>query len=351
MQSRQSNFIKHGLNHLAYHLAIRPLWALGSTRQHALPILISGSPRSGSTWLLEVLERHFAARRNWEPIDGIEQHLGTAMGQRQFGLRPYIPADGANHPLSDSLGHPLAKDLLGIVDGDAPRQLRRAFNKKIGPLGTIRRMAASHQTVVKFTEAQRCLPFIAKQRANKAVVLLRNPLSVTASALTFGGVRCEEPPPGPVPEPRRLPEALLQDFPQLEKYAGRSMSRAQYIGLSTAIDMLIPMSDPACREKYLFASYETLKSGEAGFGPVINYLGDPSGLSRQETALLAEPSSRARPVSAMNNSQGDWEGRLLPGEKEAILEICADLGIHWYSDQPGIDHSRFPKADFHHLNI
>ncbi|MFN4113444.1 MAG: hypothetical protein ACK4GD_05840 [Sphingomonadaceae bacterium] len=334
MQTRSGNGATHIANRLLYAATLRPLWALGSARQAEPPILISGSPRSGSTWLLETLERHFAARRNWEPVDGIEQHLGTPMGQRRFGLRPYIsPGDTA---------HPLAPLLLDIVDGGSPRQWRRAWNGKAGALANLGRIAGARRTLVKFTEAQRCLPFIARHRSNQAVVILRNPLSVTASALTFGGKRdfTREPPPGPVPEPRRLPGGLLRDFPALEKYAGRDMTRAQYIGLSTCIDMLVPLRDPACRERYCFVAYETLKSGAADFGAVLRYLGESGGLSGEAADQLRQPSARARAVSALDGTRLDWEGRLSEQEVADVLEIASDLGIDWYGDAPGIDRAK-----------
>lgn len=337
MQTRTGNPATQVANRLLYALALKPLWALGSAKQDAPPILISGSPRSGSTWLLEVLERHFAARRNWEPVDGIEQHLGTPMGQRRFGLRPYIGPE--------ELDHPLAALLLGVVDGDAPRQWRRAWSGKLGTAANLARIAGAGRTVVKFTEAQRCLPFIARHRSNKAVVILRNPLSVTASALTFGGQRdfASEPPAGPVPAPRRLPANLLRDFPALEKYAGRDMTRAQYIGLSTCIDMLVPLRDPACREKYCFVAYEPLKAGEAEFDAILRYLGDTAGLTAQERSSLAQPSARAREVSSLAGARRDWEGRLSPQEVDQVLEIASDLGIDWYGDTLGIERAKVER--------
>lgn len=343
MQTRSGNPATHVANRLLYALALKPLWTLGSARQAEPPILISGSPRSGSTWLLEALERHFAARRNWEPVDGIEQHLGTPMGQRRFGLRPYIGPE--------ELDHPLARLLLGVVDGDAPRQWRRAWSGKQGAATNLARIAGARRTVVKFTEAQRCLPFIARQRSNPAVVILRNPLSVTASALTFGGKRdfASEPPAGPVPAPRRLPANLLRDFPALEKYADREMTRAQYIGLSTCIDMLVPLRDPGCREKYCFVAYEPLKAGDAEFDAILHYLGDDAGLSAQERASLAQPSARARAVSALDGARRDWEGRLSPQEVAQVLEIASDLGIDWYGDAPGIDRAALARHNLTHL--
>ena len=343
MQERDTTIFRHQANRLLYATTLRPLWAIGGGRQVQPPLLISGSPRSGSTWLLETLERHFRARRNWEPVDGIEQHLGTPMGQRHFGLRPYVSPDDTEHPLA-----PL---LLDIVDGGSPRQWRRAWNGKAGVLDNVQRITGARRTVVKFTEAQRCLPFIARHRPNKAVVILRNPLSVTASALTFGGSRdfTREPPAGPVPEPRRLPASLLRDFPELEKYVGRDMTRAQYIGLSTCIDMLVPLRDPTCREKYCFVAYETLKSGEADFDAVLHYLGESGGLSEHAAAQVREPSARARAVSALGGARRDWEGRLSEREVADVLEIASDLGIDWYGDAPGIDRAALSRYSFAHL--
>ena len=323
--------------------SLNALWALGSPEQADTPIILSGSPRSGSTWLLEVLERHFEARRNWEPIDGLEAYLGVPQGQRRYGLRPYIAPD--------EQGHPLAPQLLDIVDGRAPRQWRRAWNAKAGVLANLQRVTGARRTVVKFTEIQRSLPFIARQRDNRTVVILRNPLSVTASALTFKGQRdfAAEPPAGPVPEPRRLPESLLRDHPDLAKYVGRDMTRAQYIGLSTCIDMLVPLRDDLCRSKYCFVAYESLKAGEADFDAVLRYLGDEQGMSQQDAAKMGEASARARPVSALGKTRRDWEGRLSPDEVRDVLEIMSDLGIDWYSDEPGIDRERVSRFGFAQL--
>lgn len=339
MQTRSGHPAKTFANRLLYAAALRPLWALGSARQAGPPILISGSPRSGSTWLLEVLERHFAARRNWEPLDGIEQHLGLADGQRRFGLRPYLSPDETDHPLSEML--------LGIVDGDSPRQWRRAWNPKAGPGENLARIAGAARTVVKFTEAQRCLPFVARRRRNKAVVILRNPLSVTASALTFAGKRdfSAEPPAGPVPEARRLPANLLRDFPELEAYVDRPMTRAEYIGLSTCIDMLVPLRDPDCRARYCFVAYESLKSGEVSLDPVLRYLGEEGGLSSGAAAQVHQPSARARGDSAVASAKVEWEGRLSPTEIKQVLNIVSDLGIDWYADAPGVARNQLTRLE------
>ena len=343
MQTRQSHRATQLANRLLYVATLRPLWWLGWPLQEGPPILISGSPRSGSTWLLEALERHFRARRNWEPLDGIEQHLGSTVTNRRFGLRPYIGREETDHPL--------AAMLLGIVDGDAPRQWRRAWNPGLGPARNLSRIADARRTVVKFTEAQRSLPFVARHRDNKAVVILRNPLSVTASALTFTGKRdfAAEPPAGPVPEVRRLPANLLRDFPVLEKYADRPMTRAEYIGLSTCIDMLVPLSDPECRRKYCFVAYSTLKGDLTRFDDVVRYLGDERGLTPNHKAYLQRPSHRARAVSALTHKDAAWKDRLSPAEIDQIIAIMADLGIDWFGAEQGLDAGRLAGHGLHNL--
>ncbi|MEL7445904.1 MAG: sulfotransferase domain-containing protein [Pseudomonadota bacterium] len=331
MQTRETSALRQALNRAAYSLALRPLWAMGNARQESTPILVSGSPRSGSTWLLEALERRFKARRNWEPIDGIEQHLDGTMGQRRFGLRPYLAPDMEDDELA-----PL---LLDIVDGGAPRQFRRAWNTKKSTAANLANIARANRTIVKFTEAQRALPFIAARRDNPVIVILRNPLAVTASALSFAGERdfdnaLEEV---DVPPTRTLPPRLLADFPDLEAFARPRMTKAQYIALATVIDMLVPLRDARCRERCLFVSYETLRENPARMAELYAYCGDPSGLDETDIAAMAEPSARARAQTSLEKDKLPWADRMLPQEVEQALEIMKGLGIDWYSDTPGIN--------------
>lgn len=337
MQARQTNRLKQGLNRLAYRAMLGPLWRRGTAGQDGPPLIVSGSPRSGSTWLLEVIERRFAARRNWEPVGGLEQHLGG--NDRRFELRPYIA--------SGETGHPLAEPLLDIVDGAAPYQLRRAWNTKAGAAENLSRISSARRTVVKFTEIQRSLPFIVGERPNKVVVLLRNPLAVTASALTFGGKRDfdAEPPAGPVPASRHLSDTLLRDFPELAPYAGRGMTRAEYIGLSTAIDMLVPLRDAACRERCLFVSYEALRQNPSRFAEIFAYLGDASGIGTGELDAILEPSARARAATSLGAQKLPWDGRLSTDEVSSIVDIMRNLGIDWYADEPGISAQNLSRID------
>ncbi len=312
------------------HLA-RLAWRLGSHRRPAVAF-VSGPPRSGTTWVLEVMEELLAARRHWEPLNHLQHRLGgpsPAFG----GERPHLAADAALPALEAFV--------RGVLAGGAPTAAHQMRNPRLGRLANLHRLATADVTLVKFVFAQRLLPWIARATDVRGVVLLRHPFAVVASMKAYAGRSADW---GRETVEVVFDPALCRLCPGLETYRGRRVRRIEAYALDVAIDTLVPLADAACRERFVFAAYETLTADPGRFHDIARAL-DLGGRLR-EGPIANRPSATTRADSNVlhgGDPNASWRRRLAADEVAAIAGVMAALGLDDYDSEGRIRVDRLAR--------
>lgn len=301
----------------------RAAWRVGARRRRP-PVYVSGAPRSGTTWLLETLEDLLPARRHWEPIRGLQESLRPAHA-RYGGISPAFATDD-DLPL-------LRRFLIDALADTPPAAPHRMHAPKLGRLGSLVRLATAEVSILKFTEAQRLLPWIVRTCPNPGVVLLRNPLAVVASVPGM-----ERWPAGANAEPVTLAfdDGTLAQFPELAEVQGTTVSRIEEVAWWIVLDTLAPLRDGRCRDDLAFVAYEALVRDEGLFFAVADALGCGDLIRRR--SVPRRPSDTT--IADSNVVRGgdptqSWRHRLQPWEIATVARVMARLGIDFYDSDGG----------------
>jgi len=198
-------------------------------------IYISGSPRSGTTWLGDILAAAGCACRIHEPILRIRR---TPEGMR-LGLtfRPFVDPE---------IEWPEVEDFLfKLLSGKRPEFAARGSNNTVVELLRCKRL------VVKFITMNRMLPWMVRRFPTRPpILILRHPCAVVASGLRFRKASA-----GAVnPDDRFFIE---KKRPDLIKFVSQLKTEEEYWALSWAIDNYIPLTSSSTKS-WILISYERL---------------------------------------------------------------------------------------------
>lgn len=272
-------------------------------------ILLTGTPRSGTTWVGQILaaadgfalvneplglkmpgvERAgFSWATHWEPDD--ERPAGEAV------LRRYFTGRGMTVKL-------LMRNQLG------------AF--------------VNRGLIVKEVKANRLLPWIVRRFTLRGIIhLVRHPCAVVSSQMGHFPVRdpC-------VADNFRY---LEQRMPHLLDWAKSLRGEWQERALTWSLDQLVPLGVPEPRP-WITLHYETLVlEGERELERIFTQLELP--VSPAVRRALAENSWQTRALSmdheraSAEDRLGVWRRRLSPEQVHDILEVCERCGVRIYGE-------------------
>lgn len=135
-------------------------------------IIIFSDPRSGSTWLMEMLAIILPATINWEPLHVTE---GVVPQRYNFGWRPYIPMENRNNAYY-SLFNKIHKFKIHT-------KWTRSY------ILSLRKLIKSQFVLIKYVRANLLISFLLKNFnfKYKPILLLRHPVDIYQSQIkTFG---------------------------------------------------------------------------------------------------------------------------------------------------------------------
>ncbi len=294
-------------------------------------IVISGSSRSGTTWLMEILETLRGYRSIFEPLNR-EWYKEVRNIHLEGYPRPYIPPDVENPDLENYLG----RVFQGKVSGHVELRPR---------LKTIFKFLTSPKVVVKFIRANRLLPWIYNRFRVRAIYLMiRHPCATIASQLNIGW-RIDPRVWTPVVKELFNHDPDVRD--ELLRIIKRPEDPVEPWALMWALDYYIPLSMPRPHPWYTVVYEKLLLDGESELGNIFRWIGETP--SDAAYARLARPSSAAnksvRKVGEINPSDQliKWKRSLSLDQIKRILRITELVGLTFYTESEEPDYVELAK--------
>lgn len=295
-------------------------------------VLLTGSPRSGTTWCVELLELVPEVRRLWEPF-GIHPEEGAAGVNFGLGWRPMVPRGATAHDVAQFLA-----DIFGDRRAYAPAITARPSLPPVAHLG---RLLFGRRTVVKATRAQRLLPWIASRVPIKTILLMRHPCAVVASQLHHRAW-------DDLTSDRITPAAsatVAAEYADLASFVSGLETRAELLAAVWSFDYLVPFDRAEECERTTLVLYEDLvRNLETQMVRLADFL-DLDVPVERALQVSSRPSSTT--VSDSNVATGGdplatWRNRLTQEQVRRILAVTHRFGLDMYGRGLEPDRSALP---------
>ena len=316
-------------------------------------ILIIGSPRSGTTWLMEILQLLPNYTYLSEPINPILFPEAFTIG---FTSRTYLPIDndwpsGERHLDKIFRGHVMNHPIparLKDAENNQPNYSPPSFQKqlqdlyKLQPKTLINHLFAK-KLVVKFVRLNRLLPWISQRFQLRGIIfIIRHPCAVIASQLNTGF--CGYHPSSP-PYTDIYPslEMLLHEASKIEGLSPNVLqklkeikTREEILAATWCLDNLIPLSH-AKPYPWTVVTYEKLiKEGEQELKRIFHEIGqktippDCYKYLKKPSKLTTEQEQHI--VTQRDKQLSKWKKKLSEEQIKRILSVVSDFGLDFYNE-------------------
>lgn len=307
------------LRNLGKNLVFKPAWNFGN-RKSPENIIITGSPRSGTTWLLEILETIGNTRRIWEPFTA-SRFATNDYKEINFGLglRPYCAKDADNYKL---------KEYFTQLFAGTYHKLPMIGSHNKSWFEILKNCAFPQITIAKFCRAQRLVPWLNKNFSNKIILIMRHPLAVVASSLDHPAFQGEEVAnTHPV-----ISDELSKKFPKLCEYTRSLDTLAEKLTATWCFDYKIALQEKN-KKLHLIAYENFVASPEIELRSLSEFLQVELPLATYD--LVKKPSSTV--VQAKKDSTEEqlskWKNKLSSEVISRVLSVLERFDLDFYSDE------------------
>jgi len=291
------------------------LLSIASARAHRdydleRTLLLLGSPRSGTTWLMNLVCRLPGACLFFEPWNGRHDPVVARLLEEEF------PRIGPEEDL------PELETLLRLVLSG--RHLTRWSSAYASPAALLR----ADRFVVKFVRAMRAAGWLsARFPRNRTVVLLRHPCAVVRSMISSRG-RWNEWSRGEILEPVRR---TLGD--EVAPVLARLRTREELLAAFWCADALAAVHETSAADAFVVTYEELVREPEPTLARLFAHLREPVPEGALEEA--ARPSETANPGAAIRGGRDPltaWRKGLDPEQVRRIVAVVRSFGIDYYGE-------------------
>lgn len=272
-------------------------------------LVLTGTPRSGTTWLAQVLSEIPHSSVLFEPL-----HPGEVLDAKQAGFSE------AKYVRPDATWEEGERFLARVFQG---RVLNKWTTREIG----LRKLFATRFLIVKLVRANRLLSWLSENAAVRSpAMIIRHPCAVVASQLR--GSWADRPRP-------EAPE-FLADYPAFRAVLARIHTPEEYLAASWAMDYFAPLAVTQPR-RWQLVTYERLVSDfEEEVGRLFKAwdIEIPENVARQSRT----PSSTT-PPAGIGGLTG-WQKRLDKDQVRRILDVTSEFGLDFYGEDVEPDYDR-----------
>jgi len=298
-------------------------------------IVLVGSPRSGTTWLMELFETIPGYTHLFEPLN---HEWFPELLEVGFKSRSYLTKN-SNWPQGEK--H-MEKILTGDISSIFPQyrlELKEIMHRLLG-----------NKLIIKLVRGNRLLPWLAEKFQLRGIVfIIRHPCAVIASQLKTGicGYNSTVPPyPDIFPNLERiLDEAAKIDgvnYGLLRKLGG-AKTREEVLAINWCLDNYVPLSSTK-PHPWKTLTYERLVID--GKKEIIRLFKEIGVKNIPEAAFhhLKIPSTLAPQKEheiVVNSDQQltKWKKILSKKQIENILNVVSEFGLGFYSEDPEPDYN------------
>jgi hypothetical protein len=279
-------------------------------------IVMAGSPRSGTTWLSEILHTIPQSCIIHEPLRPWAVPEVDALG---LGWKAYI-APGVDWP-------ELEEFMRGVLTG-------QILNRHTTSRASLPEILRSERWIVKSVRANRLLRWMTEKFPIRTpILLIRHPCAVVSSQMRH-----------PSWHPRTalsVDSRFLADYPGVSDIAADITTWEEVLAANWCMDYFAPLSTPK-PHPWIFVIYERLvRQGEEEIQRIFNALE----LEIPKSALkgLKVPSKSVREDSFIligEDPLAAWTKRLSKEQVKRILHLVSAFGLDFYGEGLEPDYKR-----------
>jgi hypothetical protein len=293
-------------------------------------LLVVGSPRSGTTWLMELLTTLPEYTYIFEPLNPIwsPQSFTVGFRSRTFLSKSHKWPEGEQYLQKVFTGQisniPIINNPISdIFSGLSVQNLLKYF------LGT--------KIIVKSVNMNRMLPWIAQHFPLRGIFcIIRHPCAVIASQIRTGlcGYRPSHPPYFDI-FPRM--DDILEEISQMDHLDSNFTKRLpalktqeEILAVTWCLDNYSILSEPSSN-KWNLVSYEKLLTDEREIENLFFTIGEKgipkSALKQYKTPSSVTTKNDRKSIQRTGQQLLKWKNFLSEQQIERILKIVSDFGI------------------------
>jgi hypothetical protein len=296
-------------------------------------ILILGTPRGGTTWLMELLETLPEYRSIFEPLN---KDWFPQIRQIGLGYRSYIPIQ--------------EKQL------EAKEYLQRIFTGRINSLnseflpnpGSIPRSLFAKKLIVKFIRANRMLPWIANNfQVGNIFLVIRHPCATIASQIESGIRGYYLPKTSQISKEMVIKEVLKISFVRdneglMRKIKGLK-AQEEILAAVWSLDNYIPLIHPKPYPWHMVIYEKLLTEGEKEIKYIFDTIGAELPIKTLKNLGKSSRTSLDKSYVDSIKQLSKWKKKLSNDQIERILKVVDWFGFDFYNEELEPDYHAISK--------
>jgi len=296
-------------------------------------VLLTGSPRSGTTWLYEL----FSSLLNtsfgiWEPLNPNKYHV---LKHFEEPLRPYLKP-GTMSERDRMFFSNLLKGKFHQASTMEKFDLRKFFHEQ----------KHNQPLIIKSVRGTRILPWLADYfHLRYGFLLLRHPCAVISSQLEHGSWDYIKP-SNNLKHPKIVRE-LLDDLPQVKELLNRRMTPEEKLAVTWGFDYYIPLKYWNKNNYYILIYEDLVDHNPEAIKAMLKVLGISSA-PQKLSKLLTRKSSTTKEGDTMtqNDSLSKWKTNLSGEQVDRILTVVRHFGLDFYNESVHPDMNQLERFKF-----
>jgi len=293
-------------------------------------ILLTGAPRSGTTWIYEILSALLNSSFGvWEPLNPRNYRI---LNRFDEPLRPYLnPGDKDQN---------LYRFFEALLKG----QLYQTSTMERFDLQRFLRIArSSDPLIVKSVRGNRILPWLVEHfKLKNTWLLLRHPCAVISSQLNHGSWEYVKQPKN-LKHPKIVRE-LLEELPRVRELVKKNLRPEEKLAVTWGFDYYVPLRFMH-RNNYQLLFYEhVVRNGKDSLIPFCERLGVDYKNFHFDSLLNKKSFTTKKDEQGITNDPlSKWKFRLSKEQTERILTVVKAFGLDFYDIYPEPDMKKFEQ--------
>lgn len=293
-------------------------------------VVISGTPRSGSTWLMEIIETLPEYKSVFEPFHPVWYPEFKGLG---IPYDPYVPEPKMYPKLKEYL----MKVFNGEVAGRLPHGSYFSWE-------VIAKRFRASKLVVKFVRANTMLPWIARTFPLRGIYfIIRHPCATIASQLATGyysKITLKQL----INEVKKVPE-LANDKELLTRLSGIN-SEIERLAAIWAFENYIPLSSERPHPWYTVVYERLVVDPEEELKNIFQYIGEDvpeAALKRVRIPSKVTRKTYGKGYIGTPKQLIKWREKLTERQVKDILRVVSWFGIGFYTENPEPDYNELSR--------